>query len=392
LISSPYTVIDWRNTLRGLNMHVGYYQAAEMNASVELIRNLSVFGLGLPAGLAALVGSLWILGRLEKQGFVVLSFLVAYVFLFSFFQRSFPRHALVLLPSAALLAARSVRWCFEWRGRFHWLGYAAYVVLLAIPLVGSVRLGLAARRTTPAMRAFEWIEKNLPEGSRILEDQFTPRLDGSRYHVHRLRVEERVFAGNFDYVLHSGYPPGLPLKGLRSVLRFEREGGLGDAITLYQVPERESLMGVTLTGKQWVAELRAGELPFFGTGWLAPAPGAFGTSRLSTGSHSEIFFVMEAPSQGSLKTDLKVEVRAAGVIPEAVIGVRAELNGRHVGRFVIRGEEPQHYGLVFSDPPLRAGLNRVVLHYEQTVRINRRHREAALRFFSMELTKMDSQR
>jgi hypothetical protein len=383
VVASPYTLLDLPNTIRGLGMHVGYYQAADMNVPAELSRILASSGLGLTAVVAASFGSIWVMTRLERQGLVVLSFPMAYFFLFSFFERAYPRHVLVLVPAAALLAARAVRACFEQRAR--WLSFAVFAALLLQPLWDAVKLGIAAQRPTPAVRSAEWVAANLPPGSRILEDQFTPRVDPTRFHVHRLRVEEKVFAGDYDYVMHSGYPPGLPTRGLRPVARFEPDGSLGNGITLYQVPDREILMGVTFPRNRSRVVLKAGELPFFGEGWRPPRGGAFGTSRLSTGTDSEVFFVLDDEPPEALE----VALRGARVGSDAeTIGVRAELNGLSVAEFELIDEEPKDYVFSLPSAAVRTGLNRLVLHFEETVRLNRRHREAALAFYSLTLKRM----
>lgn len=385
MAASPYSWLDLPAFLRGMTMHFGYYQAADVNAAGDLSRYLATWGLGIPAAVAAFVGSVWVLSKLEKPGLVILSFPMAYLFLFSFFQRVYPRHAVVLLPFFALLAARAVTGWLESRHRIRWLPYAATALLLAAPIYGSSRLGLAARRATPAMRAAEWIDTNLPEGSRILEDQYTPRLDSRKYRVHRLRVEEKVFAGNYDWVLHSGYPPGLPLKGLRSILSFPRAKSLGTKITLYEVPEREALMDVTLDLDRSQAVLGAGELPYFGEGWHPPSAEAFETSRLSDGVTSEIFFVLAKPAAGPLE-NLVVSLSAAGVVAgEEVVEVEGELNGNSLFTFELQGEVPEDYHFIFPGDWLRVGLNRFVLRYGRTLRLNRRHRNTALRFYHMEL-------
>lgn len=382
---SPYSWLDLPAFLRGITMHFGYYQAADVNAPGDLTRYITSWGLGVPAAVAAFVGSVWALSKLETPGLVVLSFPMAYLLMFSFFQRAYPRHAVVLLPFLALLAARAVTGWLESPNRFRWLPYATVVLLLAAPIYGSSQLGLAARRPTPAMRAAEWIDINLPAGSRILEDQYTPRLDSRKHRVHRLRVEEKVFAGNYDWVLHSGYPPGLPLKGLRSVLSFSRGESLGTKITLYEVPERDTLMNVTLDLDQTLVVLGAGELPYFGEGWHPPSAEAFETSRLSDGATSEIFFVLAKPGADPF-ANLVVNLSASGVASrEEVVEVEGELNGNRLSTFELRGDEPEEYHFVFPGDWLREGLNRFVLRYGETLRLNRRHRNAALRFYHMEL-------
>lgn len=379
-LTSPYTFLDLPSFLRGLTAHFGYYQASRMNVPGELSRIVMFSGLGIPAAAAALLGCLWVLGRLERQGLVLLSFPMAYFVLFSFFNRVYPRHALVLLPSFALLAGRMVKRGLETRHRL--LRCVVVSGVLAIPLHDSIRLGLAARRATPAERARQWIEANIPAGSRILEDQFTPRLAPDLYAVHRLGVEERVFVGNYDWVLHSGYPPGLPLKGLRRVMRFGADESLGSAIDLYQVPEREVLMEVTLGRERTEAVLPAGALSYFGKGWYAPSPSAYGTVRLSRGEDSEIFFVLQP---GERAPDLDAELRASGVTAEVPMEIRWELNGRPVTTIQIHGEEPEEFRVSIPGSFLRAGLNRLVLRYKETLRLNRRHREAAIGFLSLSL-------
>ncbi len=385
-VTSPFTFLDLPNFYRGMTAHLGYYQAAEANVPGEFSRILATSGLGLAAAIAAFGASLWILIRLEKRGLVMLSFPIAYFVLFSFFHRGFPRHAVVVLPACALLAARGAKWCFEptlLKTRSRWISYTVVCVLLAQPVVGSIRLAAAVSRPTPADRAKEWVEANLPEGDRILEDQFTPRFDRGRYEVHRLRVEEKVFAGNYDWVLSSGYPPGLPLKGLRRVQSFKKEKSLGNAIQLYEVPPRESLMGKTLSQERGEAHLGAGELSYFGDGWFAPSGGAFGTSRLSDGELSEVFFVLgdAEPRQAIL-----ARFNLSSALPDAgVLKAHIELNGEPVGPIEIRGERPRYQDTTLPRRSLQSGLNRLVLRYGRTARLDRRHRQVAIRLFGLNL-------
>jgi 4-amino-4-deoxy-L-arabinose transferase-like glycosyltransferase len=383
-VASPYSLLDLPLFFRGLGDHYGYYQAAQMNAPKELSRVLIVSGLGAPAAVAAFIGALVVLTRLEKQGLIFLSFPMAYLLLFSFFQRAYPRHAIVLLPSMAVLAAWAVGWCFRAK-RHRWLSYGAFLFLVASPLLGTIRLGLAARRITPAEQARLWVEAEIPGGSRILEDQLTPRLDPERYTVHRLRVEEEVFVGNYDWVLRSGYPPGLALEGLRPVVRFTANKGLGSPITLYQVPDRETLMGSTLDDAIDEAALLAGHLPYFGKGWQGPSASAFGTTRLSRGDLSEIFFVLGDDFDAI--SGLEARLRAACALDERSIPVRVEINAQELLTIDLAGEPPGEYSFVVPRQALEEGLNRLTLHYRETVRLNRRHREAAIRFFSLELSK-----
>lgn len=372
--ASPYTLLNASAFVRGLTLHVGYYQAAEINAPLELTRQLATRGVGIVAALAALAAAARALMVLDRRLLVVLGYPVSYWLVFSFFDRTFPRHALVLIPAAALLAGDS----FERLTRRlpGWARLGLGLVLVTGPLLGSIDLWRRAHRPTPADAAAEWVRSNLRPGSRILEDQHTPRLDSDTYRVRRIGVEEKVFVGNFDWVLRSGYPPGLRTRGLREVARFDNENALGDRIVAYQVPERESLMPRTFRQGQSARSLRAGDLAFFGEGWYPPAPGAFETSRLSRGMESEIFFLLDEVS------DVDAELVLGAAVESGRLAVK--LNRYEISERVYESER-ESLGFELPAETLESGLNRIVLQYDGVHRLDRRHPDTAIRFYRLNL-------
>ncbi|HSF16110.1 MAG TPA: glycosyltransferase family 39 protein [Vicinamibacteria bacterium] len=383
-LTSPYTFLKIPEFLGGLGRHFGYYRADDMNAPLELTRLLLTRGLGPVAVLAALGLGIGALARCDSRGLILLSYPVATLFVFSFFERAFPRHALPLLPSMALLGAAAAPWVAERlavvsRSTPPRLAFVA-LIYLAPSVSGSVALAVASQKPTPAERASQWVTANLPVGSRVLEDQFTPRLDPSRYRVHRLRVEEKRFVGNFDWVLVSGYPPGLHVDGLRQVAEFETGEGLGAGIRVFQVGDRESLMPITnLEGGSSL--IRAGDLMYFGEGWHPPEPGAFATSRVSQGESSEIFFRLGPPPLGSLVGLITMCQAVAG----ESFPVQVELSGSAIAKVELDTTEPRSYELEIPASRLEAGLNRLLFRYARTARLNRRYSDTGLRFFSLRL-------
>ena len=389
--TSPYTLLNVTQFVRGVSMHLGYYQAAQLNAPLELTRQLAMRGVGVVAAIAALLAAARALSAVDKKLLVLLSYPLTYWFVFSFFDRAFPRHALVLVPFAALLAADS----FERVARRvpPWAQVALGLFFMAGPLLGSIDLCRRARRETPAEAARSWAMSNLPPGSRVLQDQHTPRLDLERperlerpqrlerlerFHVHRIRVEEKQFVGNFDWVMVSGYPPGLRTRGLREVARFENENALGDLIIAYQVPDRETLMPPTFNRDPQAAVLSAGELPFFGGGWYPPTSGAFETSRLSQGENSEIFFLLDAP------TRLEARLIVGAATTEGTLTLT--LNDQNLAELSYKADRETH-NVTMPAENLNAGLNRLLLSYDATQRLNRRHQDTAIRLYRLELTK-----
>jgi hypothetical protein len=314
---------------------------------------------------------------------VVLSYPFVYIFVLAFFGRAFPRHAHVLLPPLALLAADAAERIASRAPRF--LGRVPFaaiaLAMIATSLVATVGLSRRIARPSPAERAAEWAESALPEGSRVLQDQLTPRLDPARFRVHRVRVEERVFMGGFDWVFYSGYPPSIETASLREVARFETGSALGAPIVVYEVPPRESAMGVTLARGQASADIGAGELPHFGEGWYPPAPGAYGTERLTRGESAEIYFVLEEEETSGLRAGIAL---AAAVEP---VAVDLTLNGEALSRIEVRSAEPETVVLDVPAARLRKGLNRLELRLASTARLDRRHRDTAVRFYRFSLSR-----
>jgi len=385
LVSSPYTVLNLTGFVEGLSMHVGYYRAADLNAPLELTRQLATRGVFWVASLLAAGAAVRAMTVLAPHRLVVLAYPVAYWLLFGWFDRAFPRHALVLIPMVALLAADGFSLLLGRTPlRFRRVAAAAFVVVMLVgPARATLELAQRVRRPTPAARALVWARDTLPAGSRVLEDQFTPRLDPEVFQVHRLRVEEKKFVGNYDWVFRSGYPPGLSTDGLREAARFERSDGLGDAIVVYQVPERSMLMQERLGPTENELVIGAGELPYFGSGWHPPSGGAYETSRFSSGGRSEIFFKTGV----ALEAPLTVEMRVQGLTPARSLAVA--LNDHAVAELDIGGAGSEPVIVRFTIPrnTLDTGLNRLVISYGELVRLDRRHRETSIRLFSVRLSK-----
>jgi len=372
-VASPYTFVNFSESARGMERHFGYYRESGTNAALEVLRSLAGRGLGPVGALLVLFGGMIALWTREPRRLIVLGYPAAYLLVFAFFERAYPRHALALVPGASILAASAVG---TLRGKLLWIVTAA---ALAAPMLGSIELFRRALRPSPADRAFGWAQEAIPAGSRILQDQWTPRLDGEKFRVHRLRVEEQVFVGNFEWVFYSGYPPGIDVSRLREVQRFLTGDGLGAAISVHAVPERAALMGTTLPPGTSSVEIGAGELPYFGEGFDAPRPGAYGTERLSHGEASEIFFVL--PEASHLEIALSM---AAAATP---VEVALELNDTSAGALSLEETEPETNAVTVKAELVREGLNRLVLRYGETVRLSRREREAAVRFYRMRLTR-----
>ena len=142
-------------------------------------------------------------------------------------------------------------------------------------------------------------------------------------------------------------------------------------------------MGKTFSQEHGEAHLGAGELSYFGDGWFAPSAGAFGTSRLSDGELSEVFFVL---GDRESRQPILARFNLSSALPDSgVLKARIELNGEPVGQIEVRGERPRQQEASLPVGSLQSGLNRIVLRYGQTARLDRRHRQVAIRLFGVNL-------
>ena len=377
---SPYTFLNFSEFVKGVSMHAAYYQAAELNAPLELTRQLAMRGVSIPAALLAFGTTFIALKTMDRRVLVVSAYPLTYLVVFSFFDRAYPRHALVLVPFAAVLAANGLDRLSKHLSNWIWKTLCLAVAI--VPAIGTIDLSRRVGRQSTTDLAASWVREKIPPGARVLQDQQTPALNSKTYKVHRLSVEERAFLGNYDWVMHSGYPPGLSTIGLRKVAHFANNNTLGSLITVYEVPDRSMLMGKHLGPDEQEFTIGAGELPYFGDGWYPPTAGAFETSRLSQGYRSELFFVLEKGGD-----DLQAELILDFVSNRNQIEL--SLNDRNL-EFLM--SEDFHLGrvkFIFDLPAeiTRLGLNHLQINYRSLTRLGRRHRETAIKFYNLQIKK-----
>jgi 4-amino-4-deoxy-L-arabinose transferase-like glycosyltransferase len=121
-----------------------------------------------PFLLVALAGLAFALVRRRRADVVLALFTLVYFADLLTLDAYFDRYALPLVPPLAVLAGR-VR-----------LLVPVAAALLVVPLVWSIRDNVDLRRTDTRVEAKEWIERNVPAGTRVAADPSTPPLSGYR--------------------------------------------------------------------------------------------------------------------------------------------------------------------------------------------------------------------
>lgn len=212
-LTAPYYLLAWDDFWRAIveqtgELSGGYklpYTWQFIGSTLYLfeLRNLVTWGLGLPLGIAALIGWAWMLAQAALKRPAPLVILTAWpTFYFAYigtWEARFVRHTLPLVPFCCLFAAGGlVALCrlFDRRGRaVSWLARLA----VAAVLVGALGWGLAvsgiySQRDT-RLAATDWIYKNVPAGSRlVVEDKndlvpvpgFSP--EGTQHDAHTFGV------------------------------------------------------------------------------------------------------------------------------------------------------------------------------------------------------------
>ncbi len=187
LSTSPYIILDYGTSLKDIAYERSHFSAGHLGGLdlgtgwVYHLTTTLPIALGWPLFAAAVIGSAWQLlrGRVEDRALVwgVLTY-----FAVAGSGRSvFMRYALPMVPFLCLGAARIVGVATE-RIRWPWLSLMT-AVLVAPTVYSTVRHNHLLANPDTRLEAAAWIEKNVPDKSRIA-------LVGSEYGYPKLRRSE----------------------------------------------------------------------------------------------------------------------------------------------------------------------------------------------------------
>ncbi len=216
LIGTPYAVLTPLAFVRGVlselrEVHtVQFGNEADMNAYLFHLLHSFPEGMGVALFLLALSGLVVALLRHGRGEVILLAFPLPYFLVIGSWNSRFERYTLPLLPFLALLAALGLvvlaTWLHQRAARLPgrlvgtWrpgLGLALAAAVLVGPEV--VRIGhwhvLLARPDTREV-AGEWIEREIPAGSRIAMEPYSPaiRLSPAMVRAERERLGDTVAA------------------------------------------------------------------------------------------------------------------------------------------------------------------------------------------------------
>jgi len=232
LLTSPYYLLAWNELWATVSV-----QSAELNGGYKLpytwqfigstpylfeLRNLVLWGLGFPLGLAALVGWGWALMQIVRQRTIFMLLLTSwptiYLLYIGTWEARFIRHTLPLVPYCCLFAAGGLISLMEWLQRMGKGGRRLAGVVAMGVVAGAIVWGLAYLSIYTSLdsrlAATDWMHSNLEPGTRLVvedQNQLLPLpssnypLDTYSYSVLRTTSPDtREKMGDFAAVLASG--------------------------------------------------------------------------------------------------------------------------------------------------------------------------------------------
>jgi len=213
LATTPFALFDARSFLddvrrEGRHYATGHpgYEGGSTSYAFHLVALCR--GIGPLAVILALAGCAALAASAPRTLAVLAAFPAAYLLFVGSYPVRFERNALALLPFAAIAAGAAVARANELRRN----RTPALAALLLLVLAGASVQAVAAWRhaaevTLPDTRwlAKVWIETNLPEGSRIAREHYTPPLDETRFEVTPLGYHglAKHPTGGYDYLIAS---------------------------------------------------------------------------------------------------------------------------------------------------------------------------------------------
>jgi hypothetical protein len=209
VLLSPYSLVHLGSALEGARTQLAYHYTERGRGpqafagmawtyGLVLFRDLGAAGVALTLAGAALVLAEW------RRWAPMLAFPFLTVAVFSTAEVHHDRFLVPALGLLAIVAARAVAAVGRRSGTI-----AVAVALLAAvhPLMASVDYVSGVSRPGTRDLALDWIESNLPAGSRILTSQRDLGIDRRRYEVleaERLDRTNRLLALDVDAVVSSG--------------------------------------------------------------------------------------------------------------------------------------------------------------------------------------------
>jgi len=198
LMGTPYALLELDTFLSSLASVVGHYGAGQpgfegAHAGLWYLQQ-ALTSADAPLVALGLAGIVWAALKRRRGDLLLLSFVMPYCLLFSLWRVRFERNLVALLPILVVLGSRFLVDLLSWAGN-RWvllrrwavpILVAATVVIVALPAKASLDFDGALSRKDHRTIAAEWVNANLPWGSKVVVEAFAIPLDRDRFQATQL--------------------------------------------------------------------------------------------------------------------------------------------------------------------------------------------------------------
>lgn len=200
IISTPYAILDFGNFAKDIRFESQHYStghAGNEAAGTSYLPYLSLLvdGIGVIPLMLSFAGLLILLVTDKWKGIFIAIFPLVFFLFIGRYKVYFPRNLLPLIPFLAIFAGVTVGMAYRW---FHQSGHLVLpwiknALFSAFIIVVSYGMFMQAEKSVEYIQvltlpntqiiAGKWIEENLPAGSKIGLDFYTPRPDRRKYNI-----------------------------------------------------------------------------------------------------------------------------------------------------------------------------------------------------------------
>ena len=206
-VAQPYALIDWGTYVSDVvtqaemargNLNLPFtIQYENTTPWLYHVRNIVVWGLGIPLGVAALIGVALIAWRAARHRnpvelLLIAALLIPFLWLGAQ-QVKFMRYMLPLYPLLSIAAAFAILSVVAFLSRYGrrgaWMGATLAGIVIVPTAFYAIAFTTVFSGTHPVDRISAWITDNVPEGSVITTEAWDQRFHGEhRYDVESIEV------------------------------------------------------------------------------------------------------------------------------------------------------------------------------------------------------------
>lgn len=223
-MSSPFLFLDFRTTLSNVAREAnpmrigatgeGFIQDLAWYIQVPLLDALSIGGLILGG-----VGIFLCMTLRQKDKWLLIMFPVIFLLFIASLPLTRDRWIIPIIPFTCMIAAHALYRIVMWIGE-HWntktVPWVGLILLLGIviPLLKSdILKGREMSGTDTRTIAREWMLDNIPAGSRMLVEGYTPQLPKEQYEFFRVKDDGILSEVDANKIKYASFYPGTPRTG-----------------------------------------------------------------------------------------------------------------------------------------------------------------------------------